>query len=100
MHGWTYDAIGNRLTNTVNGVPQSYTYFKNGTNQLNGQRLSSDSVNAYTYDANGNTLTRNGSGGNFTFGRDAGEQMTSIPGDVAAKGLQLLVSTVTEVAVV
>jgi RHS repeat-associated protein len=84
VHGWTYDAIGNRLTNTVNGVPQTYTYFKNGTNQLNGQRLSSDGVNAYTYDANGNTLMRNGSGGNFTFGWDTDDRMSSISGAAAA----------------
>jgi hypothetical protein len=39
VHAWTYDAIGNRLTNTVNGVPQTYTYLKNGPNPLNGQRF-------------------------------------------------------------
>jgi RHS repeat-associated protein len=84
VHAWTYDAIGNRLTNTVNGVPQTYTYFKNGSNQLNGQRLQSDSVNAYTYDANGNTLTRNGSGGTFTFGWNTDDRMTSISGAATA----------------
>ncbi len=84
VHGWTYDAIGNRLTNTVNGVPQTYSYFKNGSNPLSGQRLSSDGLNAYTYDANGNTLTRNGSGGNFTFGWDANDRMTSISGAATA----------------
>ena len=47
---WQYDAIGNRLTNTANGTPQNYTYFKNGANALNGQRLSSDGANAYGYD--------------------------------------------------
>jgi RHS repeat-associated protein len=84
VHGWTYDAIGNRLTNTVNGVPQTYAYFKNGSNPLNGQRLSSDSVNAYSYDANGNNLTRNGTPGNFTFGFDANDRMTSITGSATA----------------
>jgi RHS repeat-associated protein len=84
VHGWTYDAIGNRLTNTVNGVAQTYTYVKNGSNQLNGQRLSSDSVNAYTYDANGNTITRNGTPGNFTFGWDTDDRMASISGAATA----------------
>ncbi len=37
---WTYDAIGNRLTNQVNAAIQSYTYFKNGANPLDGQELS------------------------------------------------------------
>ncbi|HET6267003.1 MAG TPA: hypothetical protein VFG11_04730, partial [Acidobacteriota bacterium] len=55
---WTYDAIGNRLTNTVNASTQNYTYFKNGANPLNGQELQSDSVNTYTYDLNGNTKTQ------------------------------------------
>ena len=84
VHGWTYDAIGNRLTNTVNGTPQNYAYFKNGSNPLNGQRLSSDSDNAYTYDANGNNLTRNGTPGNFTFGWSADDRMASISGSATA----------------
>ncbi len=87
VHGWTYDAIGNRLTNTVNGVPQSYTYFKNGANPLNGQRLQSDSVNTYTYDANGNTATRNGSPGNFTFGWTTDDRLASISGAATASYL-------------
>jgi RHS repeat-associated protein len=77
---WTYDAIGNRLTSTVDGEPRTYTYFKNGTNPLNGQRLASDGELAYTYDANGNTLTRSG----VTFGWDADDRMTSIAGAVTA----------------
>jgi YD repeat-containing protein len=84
VDGWTYDAIGNRLTNTVNGSPQTHSYFKNGSNQLNGQRLSSDGVNAYTYDANGNTITRNGTPGNFTFGWDTDDRMTTISGSATA----------------
>jgi RHS repeat-associated protein len=84
VHAWTYDALGNRLTNTVNGVPQTYTYFKNGSNPLNGQRLQSDSVNTYTYTPNGNTLMRNGSGGNFTFSWDYDDRMTSISGAATA----------------
>jgi YD repeat-containing protein len=64
----------------VNGVPQAYTYFKNGSNPLNGQRLSSDGIDSYTFDANGNTLTRNGSGSNFTFRWDTEDRMTSMSG--------------------
>jgi YD repeat-containing protein len=78
VHAWTCDGIGNRLTNTVNAASQAYSYFKNGTNPLNGQRLQSDSVNTYTYTANGNTLTRNGPPGNFTFAWDYDDRMTSI----------------------
>jgi len=76
IHSWLYDAIGNRLTNTVNGVTQSYTYQTIGTNPKNWQRLASDGTNIYTYDANGNTATRTG----FTFGWDYENRMSSITG--------------------
>src|SRR5262249_43313194 len=67
IDSWTYDAIGNRLTNTVNGVTANYTYQKITGNPNNWQRLTNDGSNAYTYNANGSVLTRNGPGGNFTF---------------------------------
>src|SRR5438046_497319 len=35
---WSYDAIGNR-TSITSPSTTSYTYYKNGTNPLNGQRL-------------------------------------------------------------
>jgi len=57
---WTYDDIGNRTQSILNGTPTAYTYFKNGTNPNNGQRLQSDGVNTYTYDLNGNNTTRTG----------------------------------------
>jgi hypothetical protein len=64
----------------VNDVPTAYTYLKNGANPLNGQRLSSDGVNAYTWDVNGSNLTRNGAPGNFTFGYDPDNRLASITG--------------------
>ncbi|HPW56689.1 MAG: RHS repeat-associated core domain-containing protein [Thermoanaerobaculaceae bacterium] len=84
MHSWTYDGIGNRTSAAVNGTPTSYTYFKNPSNPLNGQRLQSDGVSTYTYDANGNTLTRTGTPGSFTFGWDAQDRLTSIAGSATA----------------
>jgi RHS repeat-associated protein len=57
VDSWTYDNIGNRLTNTVNGSTANYTYNHNGSNPqnpLNGQRLQSDGTRTYTYDNNGN----------------------------------------------
>jgi RHS repeat-associated protein len=76
IDSWTYDAIGNRLTNTVNGATTNYTYQKIGTNPNNWQRLTSDGTSAYTYDANGSTATKTGS----TFGWDYENRMTSISG--------------------
>jgi RHS repeat-associated protein len=79
IDSWQYDAIGNRTT--ANG--QAYTYLKNGGNPTNGQRLSSDGQNTYTYDANGATLTKSGSS-NYTFGWDLENRLTSISGSVTA----------------
>jgi len=80
IHSWSYDAIGNRLTNTVNATTQTYAYLKNGQNPLNGQKLTNDGTNAYTYDFNGNTLSRTGYG--FTY--DAENRLTSITGNETA----------------
>jgi len=76
VDSWTYDAIGNRLTNTVNSTTQTYTYQKIGSNPLNWQRLLSDGTNSYTYWENGTTNTRTG----YTFGWDFELRMTSISG--------------------
>jgi RHS repeat-associated protein len=49
---WTYDAIGNRTWDSTYG---NYTYYKNGTNSNNGQRLKAGAgFGDHTYDANGN----------------------------------------------
>ena len=62
----------------VNGDQQNYTDERIGTN--NWQRLLSDGVNSYTYDANGNTATRTG----YTFGSDYDNRLTSISGGATA----------------
>ena len=84
VDSWTYDAIGNRLTNTVNGSTQNYSYQKIGANPLNWQRLLSDGSNSYTYDANGDTTTRSGPGGNVTFGWNSDGRLTNSSGAVSA----------------
>jgi RHS repeat-associated protein len=87
VDSWTYDAIGNRLTNTVNGSTSNYTYQKITGNNNNWQRLTNDGSNAYTYDTNGSTLTRNGPGGNFAFGYNSANRMVSISGATTASYL-------------
>ena len=58
VYSYTYDAIGNR-TSAQN---VAYSYYKNGTNPLNGQRLRNNGGAAdFTYDANGNMTGRTGS---------------------------------------
>jgi RHS repeat-associated protein len=51
--GYAFDPMGNRLSKTVNGVTESYTY--NPANMLLTRGASS-----YTNDSNGNTLTGGG----------------------------------------
>lgn len=80
VHSWTYDAIGNRLSSTVNGTTTSYAYQKIGTNPLNWQRLTSDGVNSYSYDANGSAITRGGD----SFGWDYESRMNSVSGETTA----------------
>jgi RHS repeat-associated protein len=84
VDSWTYDAIGNRLTNTVNGSTQTYSYQKIGANPNNWQRLLSDGSTTYTYDANGNAATVNGPAGSFTLGFDKLDRLASITGSTTA----------------
>src|SRR5260370_30619459 len=48
---WTYDKLNDRLTAAGNGTVSTYSYAQNGTNTLNGQRLTSPGVNTYIYHA-------------------------------------------------
>src|SRR5260370_41889070 len=50
---WTYDAIGNRLTNTVNEATTHYAYQKNAANPNDLHRLRSERSNPYAPTANG-----------------------------------------------
>jgi RHS repeat-associated protein len=89
VDSWTYDAIGNRLTNTVNGAAQTYTYQKVGANPNNWQKLLSDGVNTYTWgsvfpSAYPASSAVSGPGGTFTFGYNHRGQTASISGSVAA----------------
>ncbi|MCI0417331.1 hypothetical protein L0222_31580, partial [bacterium] len=76
IHSWTYDDIGNRLTNTVNSSTQNYNYYKNGSNPLNGQRLQSDGTKTYTYDNNGNVT----GDGTYTYTWDYENRLTGVTG--------------------
>jgi RHS repeat-associated protein len=73
---WAYDAIGNRTSwRTMFGTTIGSTFFKNGTNPNNGQRLRNDGNGSdYTYDANGN-VTRSSPGDTFAW--DYANRLTS-----------------------
>jgi len=68
---FAYDATGNRLSQTVNGVTTNYTY-----NNLD--QLLSDGTATYGYDGRGN-LTSITSGANVTtYGYDAADRLISV----------------------
>ena len=73
---WTYDAVGNRLTNQVNASIKTYTYEKIGANPKNAQKLLGDGTNTYTYDFNGSQTSRTGVG----FVNDPDNRLASING--------------------
>jgi len=60
----------------VNSSTANYTYFKNGSNPLNGQRLQSDGTKTYAYDNNGN-ITGDGT---YTYTWDYENRLTGITG--------------------
>ncbi|MFN7987708.1 MAG: RHS repeat-associated core domain-containing protein [Thermoanaerobaculia bacterium] len=80
VHTWSYDSIGNRMTQGSGASVQAYTYLKSPGNPLNGQRLEGDGVDAMTYDPAGNLGTRQGPAGNFTFGYDPENRLKTITG--------------------
>jgi len=51
---WTYDGIGNRLSQTSGSSTTTYAYVKNGTNQSNSARLATAGSTAVSHDLNGN----------------------------------------------
>ncbi len=54
--GWTYDANGNRISETANGVLSSYAY-PAGSSRLSSVTPAGGSARSFTYDAAGNILT-------------------------------------------
>ena len=72
---YTYDALNNRRT--VNGNTDHYLY--NAANQLTSIRLGSSSgsvLNDFTYDPNGNLVSKTSTEGNLTLIYDAWDQLT------------------------
>jgi len=84
VYRWSYDSIGNRTGASVGGSSNAYTYFHNGSNPLNGQRLQSDGTSTWTYDDAGNTLTQQSSSLSLGFEYDVENRTSAISGSVAA----------------
>jgi RHS repeat-associated protein len=87
---WTYDAVGNRLSETRNGVASSYLY-PLGSNRLQSV-ASTANTRSFAYDAAGNMLTDSRAGAlGMTFaydveGRLASAFQTSAPQSAASYG--------------
>ena len=75
---------GNRTSSSTNGVVQTYSYFRNGTNTNNGQRLQSEGSRTFAYDANGNTASVTGPSGGVSFLWDYDNQLVGMSGSVSA----------------
>lgn len=89
-NSWTYDAIGNRLTQSAPAT--SYTYVKNSGNTKNSSRLATAGSNSVSHDVNGNITTFLGTytwdvldrlktrntGTTYTFTYDAQDRRTGI----------------------
>ncbi|WP_442755783.1 RHS repeat domain-containing protein [Methylocystis sp. JAN1] len=54
--GWTYDANGNRLSETANGVTSTYAY-PTTSNRLSAVTPAGQSARTFTYDASGDIVT-------------------------------------------
>lgn len=68
---YTYDFVGNRSYETVQGVSTSYSYDDN-------DRLTSQGGTSYGYDDNGNLLTETSGGVVTSYGYNAKNQMVSV----------------------
>lgn len=72
---FTYDAVSNRLTQTVDGSQTSYTY--DNADRLLSQTQGTQTT-AYTYDHNGNLLTQTAQSATSTFTYDQFNQLTGL----------------------
>ena len=67
--GFSYDAVSNRIADTVNGVSSTYTYDDN-------DRLISHGFDTFSYDDNGNTISEVVDGQTNSYGYDSQNRLT------------------------
>jgi RHS repeat-associated protein len=92
---YAYDAVGNRVSATINGVTTSYS-----VNNVNEYTSSTNSgvATSYLYDAEGNLVTQLGPGGATSFTYDGRGALTGIngPNTSASYGYNVLGARVTQ----
>jgi YD repeat-containing protein len=84
IHEWSYDALGNRLSTTVNGESSEYTYTLSSEDSAAGQRLLSDGFSSFSYDGNGNTTMRSNIDGTTVFSWNGENRLVGVSGLVSA----------------
>lgn len=75
--GFTYDALGNMLTNADAGAG-TYSYPASGTNAVRPHAVTSSPLGAYSYDDAGNMLSRGPAGSAQTLAYNARNLLTSV----------------------
>lgn len=77
---WSYDSVGNRTSESVDGSTEDYTYQQLGQNAENWQRLLAAGATSYTYDADGNTVSRDSPNGLESFAWTGRDQLEGLSG--------------------
>jgi len=80
--GWTYDAVGNRMTQTETDASgtttTNYIYDNNDRIESEEATGAAPSLTTYIYDNNGNTLTETENGVTTNYGYDSRNRLTSL----------------------
>ncbi len=92
--GWTYDRLGNRLTETRDGVVDTYTYVANAamgnSARLESIALDASGPHAFTYDAAGNQTQVDAAGNVIDRTYDAASRMARQERATASASTDLL----------
>jgi RHS repeat-associated protein len=74
--GFTYDGVGNRLTSSVSGAADLYSYLST-SNQLAQITLATGGTRGFAYDASGNVILEARAGGTYSYTYNAAGRMAS-----------------------
>ncbi|HEY0484532.1 MAG TPA: hypothetical protein VGD37_43725, partial [Kofleriaceae bacterium] len=90
---WTYDAVGNRLSETRNGAVTAYHYAGAADNRLTS--LSGAASDAWTYDASGFLASHTAAGRLVSYGYDAYSRLRQLQDETSATGAPGVPSSIT-----
>ncbi|MFO0992438.1 MAG: RHS repeat-associated core domain-containing protein [Hyphomicrobiales bacterium] len=101
---WTYDGVGNRLSETLAGTPDTYVYPPT-SNRLDNTTRSGGTIRSFAYDAIGNIITDTRGGDVITYTYDDRNRPVTVAryggswASYAYNGLEQLVTRATTVPV-